>query len=355
MINDFYPVITNDGSVSLFNNSVDDIYHSSVGAYTEALNKFVIPSGILKFVENNNTVRLLDICYGLGYNSKVAVNEILKVNSDCKIYVDCLEIDENVLALSSLIKSGPIEDYVDLIFANSLLKNKKIKMIANNYINDKNFLTYISPILSKFLKSKIKKGVTYIKRPNLNRSIHNIYYRTLSNRNKNTPNDPLLGFNVEVDFYSDDARKSINKLKGNYNYVFHDGFTPSKLPTLWTVEFFNRLTPLLDDNAILVTYSSSAAMRGSLIEAGYDLGSAFILNNKPRGTIAALNSSLISNKLSKKEIGLLESRAGIPYRDKCFTSTSQEIIEIRKNEMSVSSRISSSKFLKQLKTEQKYI
>ena len=40
-------IITDDSSMGLYNESVNDIYHSKTGAYTEALKKFILPSMIL--------------------------------------------------------------------------------------------------------------------------------------------------------------------------------------------------------------------------------------------------------------------------------------------------------------------
>lgn len=71
-------VVTKDGSITFFNESADQHYHSTSGAYDEALQKHVIPSGVRKF---KGPVVLVDACFGLGYNTIVAINEIRKKNS----------------------------------------------------------------------------------------------------------------------------------------------------------------------------------------------------------------------------------------------------------------------------------
>ena len=40
----FYPYFTNDGSVGLYSEEDDDIYHSTYGALTEAYEKFILPA-----------------------------------------------------------------------------------------------------------------------------------------------------------------------------------------------------------------------------------------------------------------------------------------------------------------------
>ena len=51
-----------NGSYGLFNNIIGDIYYSNVGAYTEALQKFVLPSNIENY--SKDKIKILDVCYG---------------------------------------------------------------------------------------------------------------------------------------------------------------------------------------------------------------------------------------------------------------------------------------------------
>ena len=44
-----YPYVTNDGSIGLFSPEVDDIYHSTHGALTEAYEKFILPIDFKKY------------------------------------------------------------------------------------------------------------------------------------------------------------------------------------------------------------------------------------------------------------------------------------------------------------------
>ena len=74
---EFHPYFTNDGSVGLYNKEYDDIYHSAKGALTEAYEKFVLPLDFENLLKNN-TVKVLDICYGIGYNSKSFLNYIFE-------------------------------------------------------------------------------------------------------------------------------------------------------------------------------------------------------------------------------------------------------------------------------------
>lgn len=346
MNGDFYLVTTNDGSISLFNNDVDDIYHSSIGAYTEAINKFVLPSGILEFAKTNNEISILDICYGLGYNSRSAVSEILKINPNCKINIDCLEIDEKVLTLSALIKISQIDDNILGNFNKNLVRNSKIKKIVNDDNFVKNYSEAINENFYKIAKFGSKKRFAYHKNANLNAFLHNIYYKTDLKRNISSKYMMNLNKNLKINFEIDDARASIQKLNRKYDFIFHDGFTPAKLPTLWSVEFFEKLYRLLNENGNITTYSNSAAIRGAMKEVGFSLGCNRMENGKAYGTSAYKNPKLIKHPLTQKEKGLLDTRAGIPYRDSELQLDSKEILNLREHEVKNSSRISSSRYLK---------
>jgi chorismate dehydratase len=85
-------VVTNDKSITYYNEEFDDHYHSiSAGALTEALEKHVKPAKL------RSGFRILDICFGLGYNSLIAIHtkkriSIIGLESDKKI----LEMIQNI-------------------------------------------------------------------------------------------------------------------------------------------------------------------------------------------------------------------------------------------------------------------
>lgn len=75
---ELHPYFTNDGSVGLFSPQDDDIYHSTYGALTESWQKFIIPSHFEQYLATHSEVKVLDICYGIGYNTKTALNVFIK-------------------------------------------------------------------------------------------------------------------------------------------------------------------------------------------------------------------------------------------------------------------------------------
>ena len=76
-MSDFQPYFTNDGSVGLYSQDFDDIYHSASGALTEAYEKFIYPIN-WEALLNHDDIKILDICYGIGYNTKSFLNYIFE-------------------------------------------------------------------------------------------------------------------------------------------------------------------------------------------------------------------------------------------------------------------------------------
>lgn len=75
---ELYPYFTNDSSVGLFSRQDDDIYHSTYGALSESWQKFIIPSGLERYMQEHEKVKILDICYGIGYNTKTSLQVFIE-------------------------------------------------------------------------------------------------------------------------------------------------------------------------------------------------------------------------------------------------------------------------------------
>ena len=66
---------TEDGSLSIHSEYFKESFHDIGGAYKEALNKFLVPSELNRF-KSSQKVNLLDICFGLGYNTACVLDNL---------------------------------------------------------------------------------------------------------------------------------------------------------------------------------------------------------------------------------------------------------------------------------------
>lgn len=428
---EFHPYFTNDGSVGLYNKEFNDIYHSAGGALTEAYEKFIYPVNFENLMQKNS-IKLLDICYGVGYNSKSFLNFIfenysrknfLKFSPSCKqdietihtnnnlkeklsifknlhsnilnnngtiytnnissaklpnIFIKAVDTDENLAYLSPFIKTGAKitkKQKIDFDYKkiykylnnSSNIKYKKIDKLVNflilekiiksspdyfsnktvfDILNNRDFSCYFDKDLRgiyNFYKIKMTDSST----KNLKQCfLHNIYYRYLSTWYKNRLKAYEIQ-NVDFELEIDDARKIILNDKNKYDLIFLDAFTPSKCPCLWSYEFFTELYKRIQNDGMLLTYSSSAAVRSAMLEVGFYIGEIYNKReNKFTGTIASKNKELIKYPLSEFDLGLIKSSAGIFYRDKTLTAQNDEINALRKTEVENSDRISASHYKK---------
>ncbi len=90
-------ILTADNSETFLNVNLGESYHSQTGAVEEALKKYVIPCKI-KELAKTGKIKILDVCFGMGYNSAMAISVALEENPDCEIEVVGLEYDPEIIS-----------------------------------------------------------------------------------------------------------------------------------------------------------------------------------------------------------------------------------------------------------------
>lgn len=390
-----FPYFTNDGSVGLFSPDADDIYHSTYGALTEAYEKFILPSNLKNFLKKNNEIKILDICFGIGYNSKSLINYVLDFlynepiytdknkytdkidtnNKKFKIYIQAIDNDKNLAYLSPFfisnkknIKNNKIlfhQEKIERMLAKKTVQKYKLKQEVNflllekiidnidsesiSILSDKKYSQFFDKEIKGFLKFYYNNRSVYTTLSKLSAFLHNIYYKYISRGYKMALKAlKLIDFNFNLNIA--DARQAIKNDTEKYNYIFLDAFTPVKCPCLWTVDFFKLLYSRLDENGMILTYSNSALVRNAFTHAGFYVGKIFSESaNKFTGTIAVKNKDLIKYELSEYDLGLMKTKAGIFYHDKDLSLDNEAIIALHEKEVEKSNLISSSKYIKQFK------
>ena len=409
-MDEFLPYITNDDSVGLYSKEADDIYHSATGALTEAFEKFINP------LELKDNIQVLDICFGIGYNTKSLLNEFIK-KGYTHINIDCVDTNQFLMKISPFINSKVskldkvlhkkelyqnVESYKEakkIVEHRQNSKNSKYELLKIvNWILYENIKKSLDPETEKFLyedknklffdksmlkihKFDIKKRYNYINKQNKSTYLHNIYYNYISKRNEyneydeykkrrlidklkktdlkslkkyseNFSIDKINNFNnITLKFYAEDIREFIKRSYNKYDVILLDGFTPKKCPCIWSQDFFEELYSHMKDDAQLVTYNTSAIIRAAMLNACFKVGNIFDDNKNIIGTFATKKSKLIKNPLTHKQMGLLGTKAGIPYRDKNLNLSNEQILLNREEEYKNSKLESSSHYLKRCTNE----
>lgn len=131
------PQITADGSVTFFSPEFTETFHSSSGARQEAEQKFVAPSGLGVMAQEVDQVNILDVCYGLGYNSAAALGAVWAVNPHCRIELVALELDGSVpTAALSFLSGYPLLVQKNLTMLARKLEVNTLQLQARLYLGD---------------------------------------------------------------------------------------------------------------------------------------------------------------------------------------------------------------------------
>ena len=110
-------MLCEDGSNTLFSKEFNEPYHSTKdGALHESLEKHVKPTFSIK--KNQDSLTILDICFGLGYNTFATLYHIKKNNLTTKVHIISPEFDEGLVRSLSTFSFPP-----EFNFLKSIIKS----------------------------------------------------------------------------------------------------------------------------------------------------------------------------------------------------------------------------------------
>jgi len=290
-LSELIEVITKDGSYSLRSVFFQENFHSLLGALEETKLKFTSTSNLKRY--EGKSLNVLDICFGLGYNSASLLDELIKQKSYLNWYA--LEIDKNPLEYS---------------------------------LRNESFLKLWDPKVKKIFESLYRKN----------------YFE-----------DQFFKCSVLWGDAREEINIIPSSIK--FDLIYLDSFSPQKCPQLWTTEFLSKVTEKLNSHGYLITYSSSAAVRKTLRNLGLEIFNIKPnFKNRTfwsQGTIAISKFDKYKSKpnFNFEKLSLLEeehllTKASIPYRDQDLNSSKDDIIKRRKDEQMFSNLLSTKKWRK---------
>mgnify|MGYP005839829095 CR=1 FL=1 len=211
-------IVTGDNTFTLYNEVFDEHYHSLTGAREEAQEKY---SRALRVWEKIDSV-IYDVCFGLGYNSAAAIDDIRNYNPESIIFIYCFENDESVLK-EILNLNNDFQCFPEIkIFIKGFLEEKKLVYESNN---------------------------------------------------------------LRLEMFFGDVKQNILKPEKNGDFVFFDPFSPKKQPDLWSEDFFKKIRKKMNKDAKLATYSCARIPRENMKKAGFEVTDGPIVRRWSPGTI----------------------------------------------------------------------
>ena len=278
---------TADGSFSLHSDSFAESFHSSCGALEEANSKFVLPAQLDRF-PSGRCLRVLDVCFGLGYNTAALMAALPNVGGP-NLQCWALELHRAPLRLA---------------------------------LAEPSFIALWPEHVVASLKALSADGC----------------WQDLRRQQS-------------VQMLWGDARQQLQYMPKDLrlDLILLDAFSPGKCPQLWSREFIQSLAALLAPGGRLLTYCRAAAVRNSLRHAGLELRSLLPKSDEGAGWSSGTMALRASNDgvqcfpemgvfwrgLSVMEEEHLLTRAGVPYRDPSGTDEATLILKRRQQEQAL--------------------
>lgn len=200
-------ILTKDSSVTLYNEQFCEAYHSAKdGALQETLHKHILPALALRFHEP--ILSVLDICFGLGFNTLCLVYMARLQGFKGKILIYSPELDSNLLS------QLPIHPYPKELESECVILES---LVQRHFYQERNLeiILYVGDARESL--------------------------KHLKNASNRIP----------------------------FNLIFQDPFSPAKNRNLWTYEYFKALYALSAENVLITTYSHHSAMLYSAFLAGF--------------------------------------------------------------------------------------
>ena len=196
---------TSDGSDTIFNEDLNETYHSLNGSINES-ELVYIRNGLEYFLNKKTTdsVRVLEIGFGTGLN--FLLTKIFMEERSEKLFYHTLE---------------PLP-----------------------------------------LPSGLIKKINYIEK--IGESYRDIFNKS----HKSRPNE-TVNLNEKISFLRSELTLESIKFSKKYDVIYFDAFAPSRQPEIWGIENLEKIYSHMNLNSILVTYCSSGRFKRDLRRVGF--------------------------------------------------------------------------------------
>ena len=199
--------ITTDGSVTLYIPEIDEHYHSTNGAVTEAMHVYITEALRKRLAaEDVKEIRLLEIGFGTGLNTFLTLIEA--ITKDVTIRYTTLELYP----------------------------------LNTELIRELNYTELVNPEFEKYFEM-----------------IHSAEW---GREVKICDNFYITKLNTDLkDFVSEEL----------FDVIFFDAFAPEKQPEMWNDGIYEKMFSHCSDNGILTTYCAKGVVRRGFRDAGFTM------------------------------------------------------------------------------------
>jgi uncharacterized protein len=233
------PVLTGDGSCTLRCPRTGALSHSTAGAWTEAVERYAIPTRLAERARSATSLCLLDVGTGLGWNLAAALDAV----GATPLHVVTLELDPgSIRAGLALAERG------DLGSPELVARHAPVARALGEALDR------VGP--SGQLGSCLQ------------------------------PVPVPFGVGGSLRLLLGDGRRTLPAVAGPFDAVFLDPFAPAQDPPLWHADFLAQIARRMAPGGLLSTYSASLTVRARLAGAGLRVGRGPRVGGKAQGTLA---------------------------------------------------------------------
>ncbi|MEE8467328.1 MAG: MnmC family methyltransferase [Planctomycetota bacterium] len=243
-MDDWTPVITADGSLTLASGQVGEACHSRAGAWTEALERYARPARLRQRARSAELTRvhLLDVGTGLGWNLAAALSELRGTGA----FLDVLSLERDRSVIESTL---------------SLVRENRL-----------------APPVSAMEHAPVSWALA----------------RALADPQRAASVGVPLGARGRLRVLLGDARVTLaaSDPARRFDAVFLDPFSPRADPDLWQCDFLSQVARRMAPGSLLTTYCAAFDVRVRLVALGLSVGRGGRVGTKAEGTLASPDRSL---------------------------------------------------------------
>lgn len=245
---------TQDGSNTLYSSRFGQTYHNRKGAVSESEHVFFDKNGLNEALKTADEINILEVGLGTGLNLLLLLDKHKHFNSSARIHYHTVE--------AYPVSARTIES-----------------------------LNYADFLHHPGLTSSLPPLFSY-----LNNGLNDF--------------EPAPGVSVHVFCGTFDRYKPADF---QFDFIFHDAFSPRVNPELWTEEVFEKIITGSRPESILTTYCAASKVRATMAAAGWKVARATGALRKREMTVA----SPTPEKL-KAFTGINEERLTQRFRENDF-------------------------------------
>jgi len=267
---DWAPVSGADGSVTFWSPEFREHFHPPAGARATARAQFVDACDLRGRLAAGD-VRLLDVGFGLGYNTLSACNMAAE-SATGRLHATVLDLDRRAVLASARAMIGCDVDMFDWADALSLLYD--------------------------------------------------------------TGNVVAARFDIRALWGDARHTVTLLRGRPVFDIVFLDPFSVQRNTELWTLDFFRAIREVMAPHGVLVTRCTAISVRAALMQAGLCVGASQGRGSIRGATVAAVHAEDIPSTLSAAHLAALRDPVrGAPYRDPPGTWDNRQILRDREQRL----------------------